>query len=132
MAETHDTLRPQTEQIARSVVDAALTVHRTLGPGLLESTYQACLAHELEIRGHSVAQQIGLPVVYNSVKLEIGYRIDLLVDDAIIVEVKAVEAITPVHKAQLLTYLRLSQRRLGLLINFNVVLIKDGISRLIV
>jgi GxxExxY protein len=132
MQEGHDAIPPQTEQIARSVVDAALTVHRALGPGLLESTYEACLAHELETRGHYLKRQIGLPVIYGEVKLEIGYRVDLIVDDTIIVEIKAVEAITPVHKAQLLTYLRLTQRRLGLPINFNVVLLKDGISRMIV
>jgi len=105
MAETRDALPPHTEQIARSVVDAALAVHRALGPGLLESTYEACLAHELESRGHSLARQISLPVTYREVRLEIGYRIDLIVDDCVIIEIKAVEAITPVHKAQLLTYL---------------------------
>ena len=131
MADSRDALSPDIENTSRSVVDAALAVHRALGPGLLESTYEACLAHELERRGHSLAKQIGLPVVYGDVKLEIGYRIDLMVDDCVIVEIKAVDAITPVHKAQLLTYLRLTQRRLGLLINFNVVLLKDGVSRMI-
>ena len=132
MQEIYDALPPQTEKIGRNVVDAALTVHRALGPGLLESTYEACLAHELESRGHSLARQIGLPVIYGEVKLEIGYRADLIIDNSVIVEIKAVDAITPVHKAQLLTYLRLAQRRLGLLINFNVVLLRDGISRMIV
>jgi GxxExxY protein len=131
MPESREPLPQHTEQIARSVVDAALAVHRALGPGLLESTYEACLAHELEVRGHSLARQIGLPVIYGGMKLEIGYRVDLIVDDSVIVEIKAVEAITPVHKAQLLTYLRLTQRRLGLVINFNVALLKDGISRMI-
>lgn len=109
-----------------------MAVHRQLGPGLLESVYEACLAHELERRGHYVARQSALPVVYDTVKLEAGYRVDLIVDDTVIVEVKSVEGIAPVHEAQLLTYLRLSGRRLGFLINFNVALLKDGIRRRIV
>lgn len=112
-------------------MDAALAVHRTLGPGLLESVYEVCLAHELARRGHVVRSQIALPVVYDAVKLEAGYRIDILVDEVVIVEVKAVETIAPVHEAQLLTYLRLSNRRLGFLINFNVALLKHGIKRMI-
>lgn len=113
------------------MVDAALQVHRTLGPGLLESAYEICLAHELESRGRVVRKQVALPLVYRDVKLEAGYRIDLVVDDAVVVEVKAVEALAPVHEAQLLTYLRLSERRLGFLINFNVVLLKQGLKRMI-
>lgn len=127
--EGHEPLPEAIEAIARSIVDAALAVHRTLGPGLLETAYELCLVHELERRGHTVAQQTVLPVIYNSVKLDAGYRIDLIVDDKVIVEVKAVDALIPIHEAQLLTYLRLSGRRLGLLINFNVQLMKHGIKR---
>jgi GxxExxY protein len=96
----------------------------------LESTYQACLAYELRKRGLGVLEQVGLPVVYDSQRLEIGYRIDLLVQDIVVVEIKAVEAVAPVHRAQLLSYLKLSGRPLGLLLNFNVVLMKQGIVRM--
>jgi len=119
----------RTEQIARGVIDAALSVHRTLGPGPLESAYEACLAYELERRGHAVMKQVPMPVVYESVKLDAGYRIDLIIDNEVIVEVKSVDALAPVHEAQLLTYLRLSGRRLGFLVNFNVALLKEGIKR---
>lgn len=119
------------EAVAKQVVDAGLKVHRALGPGLLESVYEQCLAHELERRGHDVRRQLVLPVVYEGLTLELGYRLDLFVDDAVIVEVKAVEALSRLHEAQLLTYLRLSGRRLGLLMNFNVELLKNGIRRLI-
>ena len=118
--EGHAPLPQRTEEIARAVVDAAIQVHRTLGPGLLESVYEVCLAHELEQRGRAVVRQAALPVVYKTVRLEAGYRVDLIVDDHVVVEIKAVEALAPVHEAQLLTYLRLSERRLGFLINFNV------------
>jgi GxxExxY protein len=131
MHEGHEPLPERTEQIARDVVDAALSVHRSLGPGLLESAYEVCLAHELEQRGRAVLRQVALPVVYGTIKLDAGYRIDLMIDGAVIVEVKAVEALAPIHRAQLLTYLSLSGRRLGLLINFNVVLLKHGIKRMI-
>jgi GxxExxY protein len=131
MHEAHGPLPPNVEATARDVVDAAIAVHRVLGPGLLESAYEACLAHELEKRGHSVLRQVALPLVYDTIKLEAGYRIDLIVDGGVIVEVKAVETIAPVHEAQLLTYLRLSNRRLGFLINFNVALLKQGIKRMI-
>jgi GxxExxY protein len=127
--EAHEPLPKETEAIARAVVDASISVHRALGPGLLESASEVCLAHELERRGYKVLKQVALPVVYDSVKLDAGYRIDLVVGDAVIVEVKAVEVLLPVHEAQLLTYLRLSSRRLGFLINFNVALLKDGIRR---
>ena len=121
----------RTEEIASVLIDSAYVVHKTLGPGLLESTYEVCLAHELTRRGHSVVKQMALPVVYDNVKLEAGYRIDLMVDGLVVVEVKAVEALAPVHEAQLLTYLRLSHRRLGFLINFNVALLKQGIKRMV-
>jgi len=117
-------------QIAHEIVDAAYRIHTTLGPGLLESVYVQTLAWELQQKGCKVAQQVDLPVTYQEVRLETGFRIDLLVDDKVIVEVKSVETLSPVHKKQLLTYLRLADKRLGVLINFNVFLIKDGISRI--
>lgn len=118
-------------QIATVVVDAAFKIHKTLGPGLLESVYQATLEFELQKRGLRVSQQVGLPVLYEGLKLELGFRVDLIVDDKVIIEIKSVEALAPVHKKQLLTYLRLTDLRLGLLINFNVELIKDGIQRVV-
>ncbi len=131
MHKVHEPIPESAERVARSIIDAAIAVHRALGPGLLESAYEICLAHELENRGNTVLRQMALPVVYEAVKLEAGYRVDLMVDGAVIVEVKSVDALAPVHEAQLLTYLRLSGRRLGFLINFNVVLLKQGIKRMI-
>ena len=115
--------------VSGQVVDAALKVHRALGPGLLESAYEACLVHEMVKRGLKVRRQVNLPVEYDGVKLDAGYRIDVLVEEAVIVEIKAVDALQPVHKAQLLSYLKLSKKKLGLLLNFNVALMKDGIKR---
>ena len=126
---TYEPLPRGTEETARSILDAAIAVHRQLGPGLLESVYEICLAHELTKRNHAVRTQVALPVIYDTVKLEAGYRVDLIVDECVIVEIKSVEALAPVHHAQLLTYLRLSERRLGLLMNFNVPLLKQGIKR---
>jgi GxxExxY protein len=120
-----------TDRIAGQLVDAVFKVHSALGPGLLESVYETCLAHELIKRGLQVQRQIVLPVVYDNVRLDAGLRIDMLVDASVVVELKAVETILPVHKAQILTYLKLSRHRLGLLINFNVPLIKDGIHRFV-
>lgn len=117
--------------VARIVVGAALTVHRALGPGLLESVYETCLAHELTKRGLSVERQVTTPIVYDGVVMESGLRLDMLVEGCLIVELKAVEAIQPVHQAQVLTYLRLTGHRLALLINFNVALIREGIHRII-
>ena len=119
------------ETAARQCIDAAVQVHKTLGPGLLESAYEHCLAHELTLRGVAVQRQLGLPVVYQGEKLDAGYRLDLVVDSSVIVEVKSVEALAPIHHAQVLTYLKLSGLRVGLLINFNVVLLKQGIRRLV-
>lgn len=127
----HEALPERTEATARHVVGAAVAVHRALGPGLLESAYDVCLAHELARGGHEVARQLELPVVYQEVSLDAGYRLDMMIDGVVIVEVKAVESLLPVHEAQLLTYLRLSRCRLGFLINFNVVLLKQGIKRMI-
>jgi GxxExxY protein len=118
-------------RITEAIIGAAIDVHRTLGPGLLESAYQACLAFELMQRGHKVVQQKPLAIIYKDVRLDCGYRLDFDVDDEIIVELKSVEALLPIHEAQLLSYLRLSQRRVGLLINFNVKVLRYGIRRLI-
>lgn len=118
------------ERVAKQVVDAAFTVHSALGAGLLESVYEVCLAHELTKRGLNTERQLALPVVYDNVHLEAGFRLDLVVERCVVVELKAVNILLPVHTAQLLTYLKLSKYRLGFLINFNVPLIKDGIKRL--
>jgi len=118
-------------QIAAIVVDAALKIHKVLGPGLLESVYEAVLSFELQKQGLRVVQQRALPVYYEGVKLNVGFRVDLLVADKLIIEVKSVESLAPVHRKQLETYLRLMDLRLGLLINFNVELIKDGIRRVV-
>jgi len=118
-------------QVSGIVVNAAMRVHSVLGPGLLESAYQVCLEQELRKRGLIVEAQLGLPVVYEGEKLDLGYRIDLLVENLVIVEIKCVEAIHPVHEAQLLSYLRLSGKNVGLLINFYVARLKDGIKRMV-
>ena len=117
--------------LSREIVAPAMKVHTAVGPGLLESTYEACLEHELTKAGFRTQTQVGLPVVYDSIKLEVGYRIDLLVEDLVIVELKSVEAISPIHQAQLLSYLKLSGKSLGLIINFNVAHLKDGIKRMV-
>jgi len=118
-------------QVTGAVVSSAMHVHSVLGPGLLESCYQACLAHELRKRGYGVATQVGLPVNFDGEKIELGYRIDLIVEGLVIVEVKSVEAIHPVHQAQLLSYMRLSGIGVGLLINFYVTHLRDGIKRMV-
>jgi len=117
--------------IAKEIVDAAFRVHTTLGPGLLESVYQTVLAYELGRRGFRTVSQQPIPVVYENVRIDTGFRADLVVEDKVIVEIKSVELLAPVHKKQLLTYLRLTDKRLGLLINFHVALIKDGITRIV-
>ena len=117
--------------ISGIVVDAAYEVHTTLGPGLLEHVYKECLKAELLSRDLKVISEIGIPVVYKNTTMELGYRIDLLVEDVVIIELKAVYQLAPIHRAQLLTYLRLSGKPLGLLLNFNSPLIKDGIVRII-
>ena len=118
-------------RVATSIVDAAFTVHKTLGPGLLESAYEQCLSGELATRGISFQRQVGLPIVYQGERIEAAYRMDLVVAGLVVVEVKAREIPLPVHRAQLLTYLKLSGYNLGLLINFNVPLIKHGITRFV-
>lgn len=119
------------EEIAKQVVDAAFSVHVELGPGLLESTYEACLEHELVERGLRVQRQLDLPVTYRGITIDAGYRLDLLVEGQLIVELKSVERIEPIHQAQVLTYLKLSGKELAFLINFNVPLLKQGLRRLI-
>jgi GxxExxY protein len=118
------------DQIAADIVDSAFKIHRKLGPGLLESAYEACMEHELRKRGYVVERQKSQPVRYDDIEIEAGYRLDLLVNNSIIIELKAVEQTLPVHQAQLLTYLKLSGKTLGFLINFNVPLIKQGIRRI--
>ncbi|MHB8338758.1 MAG: GxxExxY protein [Ignavibacteriaceae bacterium] len=118
-------------EIGRIVVDCALKVHRALGPGLLESTYEACLLFELRDCGLLAEAQKALPLIYRDVKLDCGYRIDLLVENKVVIEIKSVEALNDVHLAQILTYLKLSGNKLGFLINFNVKLIKEGIRRVV-
>jgi GxxExxY protein len=119
------------EAVAKEVVDAAYNVHKVLGPGLLESVYEACLQHELRKRGLKVEAQVPVPVVYDGLRLDAGLRLDLLVEGKLIVEIKSVERMNPVYDAQLLTYLKLTGLRLGLLINFNVSVIKQGIRRIV-
>jgi GxxExxY protein len=123
--------REDVERLATAVVDALYTVHRGLGPGLLESAYQACLAHELRRRGVAVRCEVLLPVRYDGLVIDAGYRIDMLVEETILLENKAVLALAPVHEAQLLTYLKLSGLRLGFLVNWNVPRIREGIRRLV-
>ena len=119
------------DAISGDIIGAAISVHRELGPGLLESAYEACLTHELCERGLGVERQKALPVVYKDNRIDCGYRIDLLVEDAVVVELKAVERILPLHEAQLLSYLRLSGCKLGLLLNFNCSVLRDGIRRMV-
>ena len=119
------------EEITGPVINAAMKVHSVLGPGLLESAYEACLVHKLRKTGLNFETQVPLPVVYESVRLDAGYRIDIIVADVVIVELKSVDAIAPIHKAQLLSYLKLSGRKVGLLFNFNVVHLRDGFIRMV-
>lgn len=118
-------------ELSKIVVEAALKVHKALGPGLLESVYQECLYYELLQSGVKIQKQKALPLIYKEVKLDCGYRLDIIIEDKLIVEVKSVEALNDIHLAQVLTYLKLTNCKLGLLINFNVLLIKDGIKRVI-
>ncbi len=118
-------------EISKIIFDCALKVHKSLGPGLLESSYEECLFYELKKSGVHVEKQKSLPLIYEEVKLDIGYRIDIIVENKVIIELKAVEMLNDVHFAQLLTYLKLSDCKLGMLINFNVALIKNGIKRIV-
>ena len=124
--------RPMTaNEVSHDIITAAMKVHSALGPGLLESAYEACLAHELRKAGLTVVTQVGLPIVYDGIKLELGYRIDMLVNDLVVVELKSVEEISRIHVAQVLSYMKLSRKQLGLIINFNVLHLKDNIKRLV-
>ncbi len=128
----HDPIPPELDRLGKEVVDAAYTVLANLGPGLLESVYEACLAHELTKRGIPVETQVAMPVTYDGAQIDAGFRVDVLVDRRIVVELKAVEEILGIHQAQLLTYLKLSGIRLGYLINFNVTRFRNGIKRMVV
>ena len=127
----HEAIPVKTDEIASAVVDAAFKVHKALGPGLLESVYEACVCHELKKRGVPFEAQRSVPVIYDGVTLDAGLRLDIVAAEAVIVEIKAVERMNPIYEAQLLTYLKLTNLRLGLLINFNVPIIRDGIKRII-
>jgi GxxExxY protein len=117
--------------ISSRIICSSIKVHKTLGPGLLDSAYEACQLYELHKDGLKVESQVGLPINYNGVALDVGYRVDILVEGSIIVELKSVEKILPIHEAQLISYLRLSGKKLGLIINFNVLMLKDGIKRMV-
>jgi len=125
------TIERQENEISGKIIGAAIEVHKHLGPGLLESAYEECLCRELDLRGIDFKRQVPLPLKYKGLKLDCGYRLDLLVEDKVIVELKTVEAIAPIHEAQILTYLKLRDIRLGLIINFNVPLLVEGIRRLV-
>ena len=128
--EGHEERPAGIEDFARTIIDSGLKVHRALGPGLLESAYEHCLAHELSLRGVALRRQVPLSIVYESTKLDAGYRLDMVVENSIVIEIKAVEALSRLHDAQVLTYLKLSGHRLGFLMNFNVELFKNGVRRL--
>ncbi|MDP3405160.1 MAG: GxxExxY protein [Brevundimonas sp.] len=130
----HDDTEPvatAVNDVGRAVMDAAFKVHRTLGPGLLESVYEACLAEELKHAGVRVERQVGVPVTYGDLRIDVGYRLDLLVEGCVIVEIKSIDALASIHTSQILTYLRFSGVRLGYLINFNTARLKDGFRRLV-
>ena len=118
-------------KLTETIISAAITVHRTLGPGLLESAYEACMVYELAQAGMKIEQQKPLPIVYQDVKLDCGYRLDLMIEGEVIVEIKSTEKLLPIHQAQLLSYLKLSECKVGLLINFNVKVLKDGVKRVV-
>ena len=120
--------RPLTE-LTGVIIGCAMKVHRALGPGLLESSYHACLEYQLAQAGLEVRSQVGLPLIYGNVQMDVGYRLDMLVADLVVIEVKSVEAILPIHESQILTYLKLSKKQVGLLLNFNTVKLTDGIKR---
>jgi GxxExxY protein len=120
------------KELTGKIVDCSISVHKLLGPGLLESAYEECLSYELGIQGLKTLKQLPLPLVYKEKKLDVGYSIDLLVEDKVIIEVKSVDALNPIHTAQLMTYLKLSACRIGLLINFDVLFLKEGIRRIII
>ena len=124
-------ISPDVERLATAVVNAAFSVHQELGPGLLESAYEACLSHELHLRGVNHQLQLPVPLDYKGIRIEVGYRADVIVEEKLLAELKAVDQLLPIHTAQVITYLRLKEFPLGLLINFNEVLIKNGIHRVL-
>ena len=126
----HQEISADLDRLARLIVDSGLNVHKALGPGLLESAYEHCLAYELSERGIPIKRQVPLPIIYAGATLDAGYRLDIVAGDSIIIEIKAVEALTRLHEAQILTYLKLSGLRLGFLMNFNVSLFKSGVRRM--
>lgn len=123
--------RSDMKDLTEKIIGAAIEVHKTIGPGLLESAYEECLAHEMRLRGLNFERQVPLPVAYKRVKLDCGYRLDFLVEKTVVLELKAIEALQPIHEAQLLTYLKLGGWTVGLLINFNVPVLKQGIKRIV-
>ena len=127
---TEITEKKDNSTLTGKIIGAAIEVHRALGPGLLESAYEACLTYELRLRGLKVESQKPLPLIYKNVMLECGYRLDIVVENQVIIEIKTVNSIAPMHEAQLLSYLKLSNCKIGLLINFNVIVLKDGIRRM--
>ena len=118
-------------EISNAIIGVAIELHKSLGPGLLESAYENALVYDLRIKGFDVKQQVAMPFVYKEVKLDVGYRIDLIVENKVLIEIKSIEELAPVHYSQVLTYLKLSNLKLGLLINFNTKLLKDGIHRIV-
>lgn len=134
MHEGHQGTEPlpdATERVGRAVLDGAFAVHKSLGPGLLESVYEACLAEELLKAGLRVERQLGVPVAYGDARIEVGYRLDLLVEQSVVVEIKSIDALAAIHTAQILTYMRFADIRLGYLINFNTVMLKSGLRRVV-
>ncbi|HUO57322.1 MAG TPA: GxxExxY protein [bacterium] len=127
---SYEEIDPETDRIAKEVVDSAYQVHLNLGPGLLENAYEVCLAHEISQRGLKVEQQVAVPLNYKGARMNVGFRLDLLVADRVVVEIKAVEQLAPVHRAQVITYLKLSDKKLGFLINFNESILKNGLERI--
>jgi GxxExxY protein len=123
--------KEESDRLSREIIGAALEIHRTIGPGLLESAYEECLAHELSLRRIAFKRQLSLPLRYKAVSLDCGYRLDFLVEELVVVELKAVDQLLPIHEAQVLTYLRMSSLWLGLLLNFNVRLFRNGIHRFV-
>ena len=128
---SYQNILPELNQLSNEIIGLAIKVHKTLGPGLLESSYKECLFYEIIKAGYFAEKEKNLPLVYETVKLDVGYRIDILVENELVIEIKSLDALADIHTAQVLTYLKLSGNRLGLLINFNVTLLKNGIKRLV-
>lgn len=128
---TSNKSREELNEISGKIIELSIKVHKALGPGMLEGAYEICLMHELVRNGFKVESQLTLPIIYDGIRLDAGYRVDLLVEDSVIVELKAIDRLLPVHEAQLLSYLRMSNLSLGLLINFNVRLLRDGVRRIV-